>query len=107
MDYIFSSDLAAGLQAEDLRFSLPRFDTPSEVELLEHLRLRSQRYLWEREMDGGLLRMAGLNTGLPEMNPWELPGMFSCVLALEASGMFGRWPRASDLSAGGVPGLLI
>ncbi|KAK3140079.1 hypothetical protein QOZ80_5AG0395380 [Eleusine coracana subsp. coracana] len=75
MDYIFSSDLAAGLQAEDLRFSLPRFDTPSEVELLEHLRLRSQRYLWEREMDGGLLRMAGLNTGLPEMNPWELPGM--------------------------------
>lgn len=34
-------------------------------------------------------------------------GMFSCVLALEASGMFGRWPRASDLSAGGVPGLLI
>lgn len=32
--------------------------------------------------------------------------MFSCVFGLETGGLFGRWPRVSGLSAGGVPGLL-
>ena len=33
--------------------------------------------------------------------------MFSCVFGLEIGGLFGRWPRISGLSAGGVLGLLI